>query len=508
MRFLGSSQEIGFRCLFRMMLMNTFHLRKIGLWVVLTGAIWFLGALFLPEPQMAIALAALGAAICGTILFGEERLPFVAGALGLLLVTGVIDFDQLINGAEWTLFVKLVALLTWVEMLYSSGYFNIIIERLLPKGLKGTALLAALSAAAFISAALIDEVNSIVIIYMLARAIAGTDDGTLINNREWGQTTVSLVSSTNIGSQLLPLGNPVGIAIASIAGFTALDFVRFAWLPAAITLAAYFLLTSRFYPQLVRNFGRVVVEEKDFERLRATGSPAQMEYEVTKVIINADGHEVSRGAPPFWLLNLLFIFGVIGLVTAQPLAQALGYEGGTGTGLVALVLWGVTLYIGNAYGEDNESLLKKLPWSTLLFIVFLFAIAHVLERTGITELAANTLFDLIGTNILVWVAAISLVGGLVTAVMDNVIAIAVLSGIILELEALGLPVTALWFALLAAGVVAANATPIGSAANIIANAKVRLSWGQWWKYGGWLAPIVTLINIAAIYVWIVLIQGR
>jgi Na+/H+ antiporter NhaD/arsenite permease-like protein len=489
--------------------MTTFQLPKIGLWVGLTGVIWFLSAQILPEPDMALALAALGAAICGTILFGEERLPFVAGALVLLLVTKVIDFEHLIEGAEWVLFVKLVALLTWVELLYSSGYFRIMIERLLPKGLKGTVLLAVLSVMAFISAALIDEVNSIVIIYMLTRAVVGFANGRfLMNDQDWGQTTVSLVSSTNIGSQLLPLGNPVGIAIASIAGFTAVDFIQFAWLPAVLTLAAYFLLTRRFYPQLVRNFGRVEVEEKDFERLRATGAPAQMEYEVTTVITNNHVAEVAHEAPPFWLMNLLFLFGVAGLVIAQPIAQSLGYAGVTGTGMVALLLWGVTLYIGSAYGEHNESLLKRLPWSTLLFIIFLFAIAHVLERTGITELVANTLFDLIGTNTLVWVLVISLVGGLVTAVMDNVIAIAILSGIILELDALGLPVTVLWFALLASGVIAANSTPIGSAANIIANARAKLSWGQWWKYGGWLAPIMTIINIAALYIWIVLIQGR
>ncbi len=489
--------------------MTPFQLPRIGLWIALSGAIWLLIGQILPEPDMALALTALGAAICGTILFGEERLPFIAFALAMLLVTRVIDFQHLIEGAEWVLFVKLVALLTWVELLYSSGYFKTMIERLLPKGLKGTALLAVLSAMAFVSAALIDEVNSIVIIYMLTRAVVGFVDGRfLMDDQDWGKTTVSLVSSTNIGSQLLPLGNPVGIAIASIAGFTAVDFIQFAWLPAALTLAAYFLLTRRFYPQLVRNFGRVVVEEKDFQRLEAAGFPAQMEYKVIQAVINGSEHQAASAAPPFWLLNLLFIFGVIGLVIAQPIALSLGYPGTTGTGIVALLLWGVTLYTASVFGEDNERLLKKLPWSTLLFIVFLFAIAHVLEATGITELVANSLFELIGTNSLVWVLAIALVGGLVTAVMDNVIAIAILSGIIHELEALGLSVTALWFALLAAGVVAANSTPIGSAANIIANAKAKLSWGQWWRYGGWLAPIVTLINIAALYVWIVLILGR
>jgi Na+/H+ antiporter NhaD/arsenite permease-like protein len=140
-----------------------------------------------------------------------------------------------------------------------------------------------------------------------------------------------------------------------------------------------------------------------------------------------------------------------------------------------------------------------------LFIVFLFGIAHVLEATGVTELVTYAIYNTVGTNLIVLVVVVAIVAGLVTAVMDNVIAIAVLSGIIIQLEALGVPVTILWFVLLSAGVVAANATPIGSAANIIANARARLGWGEWFRQGGWLAIECTVVNVVALYVWIVVI---
>jgi hypothetical protein len=93
-------------------IVSRFQPGKILVWLLITAAVWFISNLLLPEPPMAIALAALGAAIAGTILFGEERLPFVAGAIVLLLVTQVTTFDHFIEGAEWVLFVKLVALLT------------------------------------------------------------------------------------------------------------------------------------------------------------------------------------------------------------------------------------------------------------------------------------------------------------------------------------------------------------------------------------------------------------
>ncbi len=489
--------------------MHRFQPGKIALWALLTAAIWLLGSLILPSFPMAVALASLGAAIIGTVLFGEERLPFAIGAVVLVLAAQVVSFDDFVEGAEWTLFIKLVALLTWVEFLYSSGYFEMLIERLLPRGLKGTRLLVLILTIAFASAALIDEVNSIVIIYFLTRAIIGHVNGTfLMNDQEWGQTTVALVSSTNIGSQLLPLGNPVGIAVASIAGFTAFDFIQFTWIPAVLTLAGYIALKRFFYPVLVKDFGKYEVSQADFAELEQMGTPAQGEYEIVEVNTDQETRVVSHPKPPDSVLHALFIFGVVGLVLSQPLGTALGFDASTGLGLFGLLLWSITLHIASSYGRHNEGLLKQLPWSALLFIVFLFAIAHVLESTGITELVATSLFDLIGTNILVWVVAIALVGGVVTAIMDNVIAIAVISGIIIELGTMGLSVTVLWFTLLAAGVVAANSTPIGSAANIIANARAKLSWSQWWRYGGWLALPATAINIVVLYIWIVVILGR
>jgi Na+/H+ antiporter NhaD/arsenite permease-like protein len=489
--------------------MSIFQPGKIVLWAVLMAAVWLVGSLILPSPQMAVALASLGAAIIGTILFGEERLPFAAGAVILVLAAQVVTFDEFIEGAEWTLFIKLVALLTWVEFLYSSGYFEMLIERLLPKGLKGTRLLVLILSVAFVSAALIDEVNSIVIIYFLTRAIIGYVNGTfLMNDQEWGQATVSLVSSTNIGSQLLPLGNPVGIAIASIAGFTAIDFIQFTWVPAVLTLVGYIALKRLFYPALVRDFGKFEVSQADFDNLEQMGTPAQGEYEIVEVNADQQARVVTHPKPPTAMLHTLFIFGVVGLVGSQPLGTALGLDASSSLGLFGILLWSVTLHAASSYGRHNEGLLKQLPWSALLFIVFLFAIAHVLEATGITELIATSLFDLIGTNILIWVLVIAVIGGVVTALMDNVIAIAVISGVIIQLETLGLPVTVLWFTLLAAGVVAANSTPIGSAANIIANARAKLSWVQWWRHGGWLALPATVINIVVLYFWVVVILGR
>jgi Na+/H+ antiporter NhaD/arsenite permease-like protein len=479
--------------------MQRFKLKQLGMWFSITFAIWLGADAVLVDSFQAIAIAALGGAIGGTILFGEERLPFVLFSIVLLLVTKTLDFTHFIEGVEWKLLVKFIGLLVWVEYLYLSGFFEALMHWILPKGLRGAILLVVLCLLAFISSALIDEVNSIVIIILMTQAIIGfTAKKLRMSEKNLGHVTVLLVSVTNIGSQLLPLGNPVGIAISTIAGFTAVDFIRRGWVPAIITLVTYLFLVRRFYPSLFTDFASVELEEEDYETREEMGHTS-VGYEVEEV---SNGHtHVSHETPAFGLLMLLFIFGIVGLVVSQPLATSLGYEGSTGVGLFSILLGGITLYIASCYGTHNEGLLKQIPWSTLLFIVLLFGIAHSLEQTGLTLLIAETIKNAVGDNTLLLIGIIGFVGGLMTAVMDNVIAIAVLGGIISQLGAIGVDVGVLWMSLLAAGVVAANATPIGSAANIIANNKTKLSWIQWWQYGGWLAPITTVINLAGIYLW-------
>ncbi len=483
--------------------MQKYQIRKVVTWlgivmVALSGL-----SFILPTASMAIAVTALVAAIVGTILFGEERLPFVVGGLLLLLATGTSDFYHFIDGMEWILFVKLVALLTWVDYLARVRYFDRLIEDFLPEGIRGWAMLVFVFVMSAASAALIDEVNSVLIWYAVMRSIIGIDNGKLrLSDRSWKTIVVLMVSATNIGSQLLPLGNPVGIAVSTISGLQAFDFIKYAWLPAGVTIAWFIFRVRMTQKTTIREFLAVTVESADFEHLK---EEQEQVIEVHEVIMNGHHEEVAENKPSVKLLHGLFGFGAVGLVAAEPIGMIFGMEHGNGIGLVAMILFAATLYIASVHKTHNEVALSELPWSTLLFIVFLFGIAHVLEATGVTELVTYAIYNTVGTNLIVLVVVVAIVAGLVTAVMDNVIAIAVLSGIIIQLEALGVPVTILWFVLLSAGVVAANATPIGSAANIIANARARLGWGEWFRQGGWLAIECTVVNVVALYVWIVVI---
>ena len=141
------------------------YVGKLIIWATSVLATGLCALLLMPNGQMAVALTALVTAIAGTILFGEERMPLVIVGLMMLPLGGLGDFHNLVENMEWVLFIKLVALLTWVDFLNHTKYFEHLIERYLPRQLHGFPLIALLCALAALSAALIDEVNSIVLLY-------------------------------------------------------------------------------------------------------------------------------------------------------------------------------------------------------------------------------------------------------------------------------------------------------------------------------------------------------
>jgi Na+/H+ antiporter NhaD/arsenite permease-like protein len=485
-----------------------FTLQRLVAWIAIVFCGFFLSFVLLHNIAIAIALAGLVAAVSGTILYGEERMPFVVGGLVLLLIAGVTDFEHIVENMEWVLFIKLVGLLTWVDFLNRSGYFDKLIERFMPRNLTGFKLLALLFILASLSAALIDEVNSIVLWYAVGRALIGFDKlGRFkLKKAHWATFVILLVSVTNIGSQFLPLGNPVGIAVSVLSGLTPLDFILYTWVPGFLTLGYFLWRISKTHKKLVTAFLKVKVEKSDFRTLEKS----EEKYEMVEHIESIDSKKdqlVHDATPPKRILDILFGSGLLGLILVSPIAGIFGISQTASLGAFILLLFASTLYIASKHGHHTEVSLSELPWNTLFFILFLFGIAHMLEETGFTAIVASSILAVTGSNQILIRAFIVLVGGITTALMDNVIAIAVLAPILVSLGTQGIETTGLWFTLLITAVVAGNLTPIGSAANIIANAKIRASWVQWWKTAGVLALECLAINVVLAYLWELVIRA-
>ena len=82
--------------------------------------------------------------------------------------------------------------------------------------------------------------------------------------------------------------------------------------------------------------------------------------------------------------------------------------------------------------------------------------------------------------------------GVLSAVMDNVLAVATLIPVLEDLQGLGVFTRPLWWGLLFGGTLFGNLTMIGSTANIVALGILERDEGIHVRFGQWLAPGVAV----------------
>jgi Na+/H+ antiporter NhaD/arsenite permease-like protein len=116
---------------------------------------------------------------------------------------------------------------------------------------------------------------------------------------------------------------------------------------------------------------------------------------------------------------------------------------------------------------DMHKTLQGIEWSVLIFFTALFVMVGGLEATGVLEalarvlLYANGLPPVLFGLLLIWIVA-----GL-SAVVDNVPITIALIPVMLGLEAQGVNVRPLWWAVAFGAGFGGNGTLIGSTANIV-----------------------------------------
>lgn len=109
---------------------------------------------------------------------------------------------------------------------------------------------------------------------------------------------------------------------------------------------------------------------------------------------------------------------------------------------------------------------RRVDWWTLSFFIFLFASVDTMKILGITTVLAEGLYGLSGSDetslFLVSVPIISVL----SALMDNVLAVATFILVIHEFGDMGINNYPFWWAMLFGGTFFGNLTLIGSTANM------------------------------------------
>src|SRR5690606_21532146 len=160
----------------------------------------------------------------------------------LLFASGMLDVEHFIEFASLDVILFLVGMMIVIGYLEEKDFFTRALNRVLPTISRGAVtLMVALMGLSFLSAALVDEVTSILFMAAITMRIA----------RHYGLSPVPylimVVFATNIGSSATVVGNPIGVLIALRAGLTFPDFLRWATPISIIALVVTIVLSFWYF---------------------------------------------------------------------------------------------------------------------------------------------------------------------------------------------------------------------------------------------------------------------
>jgi Na+/H+ antiporter NhaD/arsenite permease-like protein len=414
-----------------------------------------------------LSLAIFFMVIFGTILFWRFRLPFALLGISLLLSFGLLDIPHLIEFAGLDIILFLVGMMILVGYLEENRFFEFLVNNLIRFiGPRPLFLIVTLMAVGALSAALVDEVTSI--LFMTATMIHLTS--------RFGVNPIPFVMmqvfATNIGSSATVVGNPIGVMIAMRAGLTFQDFLRWAspisLSALVVTIPLSFLYYSKEIREWERKMNRGETEEKE--------EPQSRDSSLSVCLI-------------------LFSGTISGLIFHASLEKLLGLQKNALLIGVAFAAAGISLLLER--DRARELVEKRIDWWTLTFFMMLFATVGTLKFAGTTETVARSLLAWVGGNPKILFVVITWMIGILTGFMDNVLAVATFIPVIQDIMKTGMDVTPYWWGILFGGTLFGNLTMIGSTANIVAIGIIErqkighITFTQWIKPGA-LVSIPTL----------------
>jgi Na+/H+ antiporter NhaD/arsenite permease-like protein len=420
------------------------------------------------SPTQVLSLAIFFMVIFGTILFWQFRLPFALLGISLLLAFGLLDIQHLIEFAGLEIILFLVGMMILVGYLEENHFFESLVNTLIRYiGPRPLLLVATLMIVGAISAALVDEVTSI--LFMTATMIHLTS--------RFGVNPIPFVIiqvfATNIGSSATVVGNPIGVMIAMRAGLTFQDFLRWASPISLCALLVTIPLSLLYYSKEIRDL-KQKIRGKYFEKEEPSSKEDSRQQAICLI---------------------LFIGTIAGLVLHASLEKAFGLQKNTLLIGTALLSAGISLLLER--DRARELMERRVDWWTLTFFMMLFASVGTLKYVGTTEVVAKSLISWVGENPKALYLVLTWTIGILTGFMDNVLAVATFIPIVQDVARTGIDVTPIWWGILFGGTLFGNLTMIGSTANIVAIGIVErqkighITFGQWIKPGA-IVSVITL----------------
>jgi len=375
-----------------------------------------------------IALA-IFVAVIGVIV--SEKLHRAACALigaMLLILIGILEPIEALGFIDFNTIGVLIGMMMFVAVVKNSGIFEYLAVKAarIAKGNPWRIMVYFMIITAVLSAFL-DNVTTVLLIGPMTFSICKTLD---LNPIPFLMTQII---SSNVGGTATLIGDPPNIMLGSAADITFLQFILYDGPIVAIVMIATILGFRLLYHK-----GLTVTPEK------------------MELIMQMDEKEEIRD-------QVLFYKSIV-MICLVALAFILHDNLGLKTSIIALSCAALMILIGK---QDVEETVHDVEWPTIVFFAFLFIVVGGLEKVGIIHMMAEAMINATGTHYVILMIVILWVSALCSAILDNIPFVATLIPLILTMEAEGIDVWPLWWAVSIGACFGGNGTIIGASANVV-----------------------------------------
>ena len=389
----------------------------------------------------------------------------LAGAV-VLIVVGVISYDIGIESIDFNTIGVLLGMMLFVSVVKESGLFEFaaIKAAKIAKGNPWRIMMAFMIITAVLSA-LLDNVTTVLLVGPMTLVVC---DLLEINPVPF---FITEILSSNIGGTATLIGDPPNIMIGSAANYSFADFVMVDT-PAVILVMIVSIFCFKFI------FGR--------------GLHVDAEHAAKIEALEPNDYIRDRGL----FIKSLVMIGVV--VVLFMVHGALGLE----SCVIALGAAATIMLISKA---DLEQCVFGVEWTTIGFFCGLFMVVGAMEHTGVITMLAEAIMDLCGGNLLVMMLVILWASAVISAILDNIPFVATMIPVIIAIEATGVEVTPLWWALSLGACLGGNGTLIGASANVVLTSISGknghpISFMQFTKYG--FPVMIMTVAVAMVYMMV------
>ncbi len=384
---------------------------------------------------------------------------------------GFYSLESAVEATDANTIVLLFGMMVIVGLFKATGFFEYLAVSAakLARG-KAWLLFVYLGLTTTIVSMFLDNVTTIILMIPVTMSLAD------ILDLPMKPFLIGEVMLSNIGGVATLIGDPPNILIGSAANLSFTDFiVHLGPIVLVVWLFAQGLLLFLFRTTLWHTSPRI---------------EALVETDPRQALVD-----------PKTTKRMLTILA--GTVVLFFLHERIGLESGTVAllGASAGLLW--------IWPKMIRETLKEVHWDVLLFFIGLFVIVGGLEAAGALDIVASAISSLTTHGVVLASLVVLWSSALMSAVVDNVPFTIAMLPILAGLQAQGVPVGPLWWALALGVGFGGNATPVGATANVIAisaseKAGQPISAQSWLRTGIPTALIACLIasalDVIAIYI--------